>query len=143
MLRTLAVALALLPLHAEPDSRAGGRVVDSAGREVVLRGVNVNALAEYWKGTRFPTVFPLAADDPRRMRAIGWNAVRLLVTWSRVEPRPGRYDETYIRRVRSTVRRLQRQGIYTIVDMHQDAWGPSLAARPGEACAAGELRALD
>ena len=53
----------------------------------------------------------------------------------------GRYDEAYIRRVRSTVRRLQRQGIYTIVDMHQDAWGPSLAARVGETCASGE-RAL-
>ncbi len=141
MLRTLAVALALLPLHAEPDRGAGGRVVDSAGREVVLRGVNVNALAEYWKGTRFPTVFGLAADDPRRMRAIGWNAVRVLVTWSRVEPRPGRYDEAYIRRIKRTVRRLQRQGIYTIVDMHQDAWGPTLAARPGETCPVGQ-RAL-
>ena len=80
-------ALRLSPLHAEPDVRAGGRIVDARGREVLLRGVNVNSLAEYWKGGRFRTVFPLARKDPGRMAAIGWNAVRLLVSWSRVEPR--------------------------------------------------------
>jgi hypothetical protein len=37
-------ALQLLPLHAEPDPVSGGRIVDSDGREVLLRGVNVNAL---------------------------------------------------------------------------------------------------
>jgi endoglycosylceramidase len=124
----------LSPLHAEPDARAGGRIVDARGREVLLRGVNVNALAEYWRGSRFRTVFPLARRDPARMAAIGWNAVRLLVSWSRIEPQPGTYDGAYLRRVRATARRLARHGIYTIVDLHQDAWGPALAARPGEAC---------
>ena len=38
------------------------------GREVLLRGVNVNALAEYWKGGRFRTVFPLARKDPAGWR---------------------------------------------------------------------------
>ena len=66
------------PLHAEPDAARGGRIVDARGREVLLRGVNVNALAEYWKGTAFRTVFPLARERPARMAAIGWNTVRLL-----------------------------------------------------------------
>jgi endoglycosylceramidase len=126
--------LALPRLHAEPDPTNGGRIVDARGREVLLRGVNVNALAEYWKGTRFPTTFPLAADDPARIRAIGWNAVRLLVSWSRVEPEPGRYDERYIDRVADAIERLRRAGIYSIVDFHQDAWGPETAARPDERC---------
>jgi hypothetical protein len=125
------------PLHVE---RA--RIVDDLGRQVTLRGVNVNALAEYWKGSRFPTVFPLAPDDPARMRAIGWNAVRLLVSWSRVEPARGRYDHAYLLRVRRTAARLARNGISTIVDFHQDAWGATLAARPGEACPAGQEPAL-
>ena len=106
--------------------------MDSRGREVLLRGVNVNALAEYWKGSRFPTVFPLARKDPARMAAIGWNAVRLLVSWSRIEPRPGRYDRAYLGQVASTVRTLARRGIYSIIDLHQDAWGPSLAAPAGQ-----------
>jgi endoglycosylceramidase len=129
-------------LHAEPDPVAGGRIVDARGREVLLRGVNVNALAEYWPGTSFPTTFPLTAADADRIAGIGWDAVRLLVSWSRVEPAPGRYDETYLDAVEVAVRLLARRGIYTIIDLHQDAWGPTLAARPGEACAPGEPPAL-
>src|SRR3954452_21450101 len=76
--------LELRPLHAEPDVKRGGRIVDDRGREVRLRGVNVNALAEYWKATRFPTVFPFKGSDADRMRSLGFNAVRLLLSWSRV-----------------------------------------------------------
>jgi endoglycosylceramidase len=127
-------ALALTALHAEADPVRGGRIVDARGREVLLRGVNVNALAEYWKGVAFPTTFPLAPDDPAHMRSIGWNAVRLLVSWSRIEPAPGRYDEDYLDQVSRTVSRLRAAGIYSIIDFHQDAWGPATAARPGERC---------
>jgi endoglycosylceramidase len=121
-------------LHADPDPGRGGRIVDEEGREVLLRGVNVNALAEYWEGTRFPTTFPLAAKDPARMASIGWNAVRLLLSWSRVEPEPGRYDEAYLDRVAEVVDELAGVGIYTIIDLHQDAWGATLAGRPDEQC---------
>jgi endoglycosylceramidase len=116
-------------LHAE-----GARIVDARGREVLLRGVNVNALAEYWKGTPFATTFPLAPDDPDRMAIIGWDAVRLLVSWSRIEPSPGAYDEGYLDEVAATAARLRGRGLYTIVDFHQDAWGPTLAAPDGTVC---------
>ncbi len=138
-----ATATAGLPrLRAVPDPDGRGRIVDGAGREVVLRGVNVNALAEYWKGTRFRTVFPLEAHDPLQMRRLGFDAVRLLVSWSRVEPAPGRYDAGYLARLRRTAARLTAAGLYVFVDFHQDAWSASLAARPNEACAAGSEPAL-
>jgi endoglycosylceramidase len=121
-------------LHAEPDPGNGGRIVDDKGREVLLRGVNVNALAEYWEGTDFRTTFPLKKDDPARMASIGWNTVRLLLSWSRVEPEPGRYDERYLNRVARVVNRLAAVGIYTIIDLHQDAWGATLAGRADEQC---------
>jgi endoglycosylceramidase len=126
--------LELTALHAEPDVQNGGRIVDGRGREVLLRGVNVNALAEYWKGTDFPTTFPLVDGDPTRMQSIGWSAVRLLVSWSRIEPAPGRYDENYLDDVERTVAQLKQAGLYSIVDFHQDAWGPETAARPDEIC---------
>ena len=135
-------ALRLSALHAEPDPVRGGRIVDEHGRQVLLRGVNANALAEYWPGTSFPTIFPFTADDADRIAGIGWNVVRLLVSWSRVEPAPGRYDEAYLDRVEEAVDLLDRRGVYTIVDLHQDAWGPSLGAGPGEACPAGSPPAL-
>jgi hypothetical protein len=131
-------AAQLLPLHAEPDPTGGGRIVDSAGREVLLRGVNVNALVDYWRYGPFATTFPLTPADTQRMSNIGWNAARLLVSWSRVEPRPGRYDDAYLEQVDDTVRLLARAGVYSIVDFHQDAWSATLAARPGEVCPTGQ-----
>lgn len=132
----------LAALHAEPDPQAGGRIVDADGREVLLRGVNVNAFNDYWQGIDFPTVFPFTAADADRMAEIGWNAVRLLVAWSRVEPRPGEYDDAYLGEVDGAIRTLAARGIYTIVDLHQDAWSASLAARPDEACPPGSRPAI-
>ena len=126
--------LRLPALHAEPDPVAGGRIVDAEGREVLLRGVNVNALAEYWASSEFPTTFPFTADDADRIAGVGWNAVRLLLSWSRVEPAPGVYDEAYLDEVEAAVRALAQRGVYSIVDLHQDAWGATLAARPDEEC---------
>ena len=126
--------LALPALHAVADLARGGRIVDARGREVLLRGVNVNALADYWKGTRFATTFRLGPRDPGRMAAIGWDAVRLLVSWSQVEPAPGRYDERYLGRVAAAATALRDRGLYTIVDFHQDAWGATLAAPDGTDC---------
>lgn len=132
----------LVALHAEPDPIAGGRIVDAEGREVLLRGANVNALAEYWKGIDFPTVFPFTEADADRMSEIGWTAVRLLISWSRVEPAPGEYDEAYLDEVDAAVRTLAARGLYTVIDLHQDAWGATLAARPDETCTAGSKRAI-
>jgi endoglycosylceramidase len=131
---TLEHALRLPSLHGKPDGEQGGRIADAEGREVLLRGVNVNALAEYWQGGEFPTVFPLTADDADLIAAIGWNTVRLLLSWSRVEPEPGVYDEAYLDQVRDAVRLLASRGLYSIIDLHQDAWGATLVARPEETC---------
>lgn len=125
---------ALPLLHAVPDAADGGRIVDAAGRQVVLRGVNVNSLGEYARNNAFPPTAPFRAGDPAVIRGIGWNVVRLVVSWSAVEPTPGRYDAGYLRRVAATVKSLADAGVYTIVDMHQDAWSATLATRPGEAC---------
>jgi endoglycosylceramidase len=127
--------LRLPALHAEPDPVAGGRIVDAEGREVLLRGVNVNALAEYWVSSEFATTFPFGEADADAIAGIGWNTVRLLLSWSRVEPAPGAYDEAYLDQAEAAVRSLAARGVYAIVDLHQDAWGATLAARPGEECA--------
>ena len=127
--------LRLPDLHAEPDVDNGGRIVDAEGREVLLRGVNVNAYAEYWQYGDFDTVFPFTEGDADQIAAIGWNAVRLLLSWSRVEPAPGVYDQAYLEQIRGAVRLLASRGVYTIIDLHQDAWGATLVAREDEVCA--------
>jgi hypothetical protein len=129
-------------VRADADGIKRGRIVDAKGREVILRGVNVNALAEYWRGNAFPVTFPLTHSDVRVMRAVGWNSVRLLLSWSRIEPEPGVYDESYIAQATAMVERLRRAGMYTIIDLHQDRWGAHIAGRPDEICPPGWSPAL-
>lgn len=138
-----AAAFRLPALRAAPDPVAGGRILDAFGREVMLRGVNVNALAEYWAydPARF-TTYPFTEADADRIAAIGWNCVRLLLSWSRIEPLPGVYDDTYLAEAKAIVDLLQRRGIYTLLDLHQDAWGPSLAGAADEPCPPGQLPAF-
>ncbi len=120
----------------------GGRIVDAEGREVLLRGVNVNAFVEYWQyDDELFTTYSFTEEDADSIAFMGCNAVRLLVSWSRIEPQPGAYDDAYLDEVASAVAMLRERGIYTILDLHQDAWGPSLAAPPDEVCDDGALPA--
>ena len=130
-------------LHAEPDPARGGRIADAFGRQVLLRGVNVNAHVEYWAydPARF-TTYPLTSADADGIASIGWNAVRLLLSWSRVEPAPGVYDDAYLDEIEQSIRLLESRGLYALVDLHQDAWNATLAARPGEVCRPGESPAF-
>ncbi|MHB8464759.1 MAG: cellulase family glycosylhydrolase [Acidimicrobiales bacterium] len=63
-----------------------------------------------------------AHNDFAQMRALGFNFVRLGLSWSQLEPTPGVYSARYIRRVAQVVRWAQEQGIYVLLDMHQDAY---------------------
>ena len=133
----------LPPLRAAPDqNERGGRIVDARGREVLLRGVNVNVLADYAKPTALPTVQAFRPKDLALLRGAGFNLVRLQLSWSRIEPQPGVYDEAYLAEAERYIETFRGAGMYTIVDLHQDAWGASLAARPGERCPAGLQPAL-
>ena len=105
----------LLPLQTSPDRR----IVDTAGRDVLLRGANVNSLGEYWQGVPAlaPTVRVTDADWAS-MAAHGFSVVRLLVSWSRIEPERGVIDRRYLDRVDEHVRAADEHGIYTVIDMH-------------------------
>ncbi len=90
------------------------------GETLVLRGANVSAEAK-WRPGRLP---PIDARALRRLRdEFGMNAVRLLVFWEAIEPRPGLYDEGYLAAVRALVREASALGLFVVVDMHQDLYG--------------------
>lgn len=130
-----AAPFGLPALHADLDPSDGGRIRDAFGREVLLRGVNVNAFVDYWSyDPAIFTTYPLTPDDADRLAGLGWNVVRLLFSWSRVEPEPGVYDEAYLDELERAVRLLESRGLYSILDAHQDAWGPTLAAPEDEVC---------
>ena len=123
-----AQAKALPLLHATRGANPG--IYDDQGRQVILRGVNYNALGDYYiDQPQYPApILPKPGDFPQ-MAALGMNSVRLLLSWSKVEPQPGVYDEDYLAQVRSQIEQAAAQGLYVIVDMHQDAWGKYIATR--------------
>lgn len=132
---------ALLPLHAtRGDSPA---IFDSAGRQVLLRGVNLNSLGDYYQASpELPTVFPFEASFFADMAAQGFNVVRLLLSWSALEPERDQIDQTYLSQVRKAVDAAAANGIYVVLDMHQDAWGKYIASPEDVVCPAGREPAI-
>jgi endoglycosylceramidase len=134
------------------------QVVDANGRTVLLRGVNVNGLEDYWQNSATPlaTPYPTSTSayaggacpprnpavesmavcwfDAPQMQALGYNSVRLAVSWSLLEPQPGQIDAAYIDRIAQVVAWLKAAGMYTVIDMHQDAWSKYIYTAAGEVC---------
>jgi endoglycosylceramidase len=132
-----AAAPKLHPLHAVRGGPAP-RIEDSRGRQVLLRGVNVNQLGDYYQANpAYPPTIPLRREDFAEMRALGFDVVRLIVHWSALEPRPGAFDRAYVARIREAIGWARDHGIYVVVDMHQDAWSKFVATPPGERCLPG------
>ncbi|HEY5156071.1 MAG TPA: cellulase family glycosylhydrolase, partial [Acidimicrobiales bacterium] len=113
----------------------GARVVDDKGRQVLLRGVNLNVLGDYFQANaKYPTVIPATDADWAEMTADGFNVVRLLVSWSALEPTKGAFDTAYVARIHEAVDAAKAHGIYVVLDMHQDAYGKFVASPPGTVC---------
>ncbi|MFF4198012.1 glycoside hydrolase family 5 protein [Nonomuraea sp. NPDC001831] len=114
---------------------ADRRIVDADGNEVLLRGVNVNQLEDYFQQFQDKAVTrPLTEADFAGMAKMGFNVARLALSWSALEPRPGQYDPAYLAKISWAVGTAARHGLRTVIDMHQDAWGKGVAAAPGTTC---------
>ena len=126
----------LRALHAIRGTNA--RIVDDQGRQVLLRGVNVNSLGDYFQANpQYATTVPVTDADWTAMAAHGFDVVRLLVSWSRLEPTRGKIDQAYVAQIHAAVDAAARHGIYSVIDLHQDAWGKYVASPPGVVCPSG------
>lgn len=130
----------------------GHRFVDDDGRLVMLRGVNLGGSSKlptspvpmlthleggtlpdgshwsFYDGRSVSFVgrpFPLAEADEHlgRLRAWGFNLLRLIITWEAVEHAgPGEYDTEYLDYIRAVIERAGSFGFWVYVDPHQDCW---------------------
>src|ERR671926_449118 len=146
------------------------RIVDSYGRTVLLKGVNVDGIVDYWDADeKHPPppekLKPPYTSDPARyaggrcppddkrvegvvacefdfaqMRGLGYDVVRLNLSWSLLEPQAGKINRQYVDRIAQVVRWARKRGIYVVLDMHQDAWSKYVYTR-GEPCT-GELQRI-
>ena len=79
--------------------------------------------AEWWQGR--------AEDDLRAARALGQNAHRLSLEWSRLEPERGRWDDAAFARYRELLRAARALGLTLMVTINHFTLPAWLAARGG------------
>ncbi len=113
------------PQGVNPDNLNGGQIsvkgntfVDSSGRQVILNGINyVN------KDPKINYIIKDSAATFTKFRNWGFNCIRLGVIWDGVEPEPGKYDEKYLDKLQKQVNWATQNGLYVMLDMHQDLYG--------------------
>jgi endoglycosylceramidase len=109
----------------------GTNLRDAEGRIAVLRGVNARIDGVFdvqFDDGRLPLepLPALEADDCRRMRALGFDLLRLPINWSGIEPAQGVFDEPYLDRVDAAVSCAADAGLYVLIDLHQDAYSKNI-----------------
>ena len=126
------------------SSPGGPYLYDSSGRVVFFHGVD--AVYKYVPYELYPDrgkPWNLSVADASLMARLGFNVVRLGMTWSGLEPGtasandpaicahgtpgdPHQFNQAvlnrYVDHLRTTVNLLARFYIYTILDMHQDVY---------------------
>ena len=124
----LAIAVALLAsaapagaAHPAALGHAGRWLTDAGGRVVVPHGVAVMD----FDAAHLPAAIGFGGDDAAFLAAHGFDVVRVGFNWSGVEPQPGVFDRAYVRSLRTTVRTLGAHGIYSLLDLHQEGYGPA------------------
>ena len=114
-----------VPESAGETGPVSGRTLGLHGS--VPQGLATDSPAPALRGTGHRAAFaqsiaPGSGDDFAQMRALGFDVVRLVLNWSQLEPTPGTYSATYLARVSQVVGWARQQGIYVILDMHQDQY---------------------
>ena len=101
----------------------GGVIADGDGNQVLLRGVNVNQLIDFYRPRpEVDDTSPLTEDDFAGIAEQGFNVVRLGLSWSALEPERGSLDDAYLAQIHEAVDLAKEHGLYVVLDMHQDSW---------------------
>ena len=108
----------------------GMKFVNESGKEVILHGMNILA-RERTNGH----IYPGLRESFAWFHKMGFNLIRYGIFWDAVEPAPGKIDEEYLSKVKEIVVWAEEQGIYVMLDMHQDLFAQKyIDGAPDWAC---------
>jgi len=103
-----------------PITHQGRWLTDAEGRVVLMHGVNmVNKNPPY-----YPSAEGFSDADATWLAANGFLVVRVGILATGLMPTPGVVDMGYLQNIATTVQDLASHGVYSLIDLHQDGWGP-------------------
>ena len=113
------------------------KFVDKTGQPVLLQGANVvmkgppwlppvsgdDVCADRWF-SNFTCYTFNRADAEHITQTMGWNYIRLGVTWAGAQPTAEhKLDEEWVTRLHAILSLCEEYGIHVVLDLHQDAVG--------------------
>jgi endoglycosylceramidase len=103
-----------------PIGHQGRWLTDADGRVLLPHGVNmVQKTAPYT-----PSSAGFSDADAAWLADNGFRVVRVGILATGLMPMPGVVDTGYIQQVATTVSDLASHDVYSLIDFHQDGWGP-------------------
>lgn len=94
----------------------GRFLTDAAGQVIVLHGFDMVSKVPPYE----PAAAGFASVAAEALAGNGFDVVRLGVIYSAVEPAPGVFSAAYVDSIAHTVAQLGHEGIYSLLDFHQD-----------------------
>jgi endoglycosylceramidase len=95
---------------------SGRWLTNAEGQVVLVHGLNM----VYKRAPYEPSAARFGSAAASTLAADGFDVVRVGVIYAAVEPRPGVFSASYVDSIASTVSLLAREGVYSLLDFHQD-----------------------
>jgi endoglycosylceramidase len=104
---------------------------DGQGRQLLFRGYNAKVTTLFdvtFDDGRVPEeTFPdLSEAEAARIEQLGWNVLRIPVSWSGLEPHPLAYSAAFLAKLDAVIAMAKAHGFYVFVDMHQDGYSKEI-----------------
>jgi len=104
---------------------------DGKGRQLLFRGYNAKVITlfdvTFDDGRVAEETFPdLSEAEAARIEQLGWNVLRIPVSWSGLEPHPLQYSAAFLAKLDSVIAMAKAHGFYIFVDMHQDGYSKEI-----------------
>jgi endoglycosylceramidase len=104
---------------------------DGRGRQLLFRGYNAKATVLFdvtFSDGRTPneTFDDFDEAAAARIEQLGFNVLRLPVSWSGLEPQPKQYSKAFLDKLVAVLALAREHHFYVFIDMHQDAYSKEI-----------------
>ncbi len=104
---------------------------DGLGRQLLFRGYNAKAHGLFdvsFSDGRTPNYdfIDFGEPDAQRFEELGFDVIRLPVSWSALEPQPRQYAAAFLSRLGEVLALARLHHFWVLFDMHQDAYSKEI-----------------